>query len=490
MFLLKKVTNTYMQTKSHVIIIAVAAFFFAGTLSYWFFAVPSYEVIERVPGMDERPARKEISDSITIGEFFENLNAPDELLPGSWPRFRGSDFDNISKDNTPLAEAWDTSGPPVQWEIMLGEGYAGAAVHNGRVYVLDYNEKLKADMLRCFSLKTGTELWRRWYNVEFKRNHGYSRTIPAVTDKYVLTIGPRSHVMCVDAITGDLLWSIDMEKEYGIPGNPKGAITPEFYNGQCPLIDNGMAIIAPGGKSLMTGINIATGKVIWDTPNTDSVRMSHTSIMPMVINGRRMYVYHAIGGIYGISAEQDDLGKVIWKTSKYNPSITVASPVYLGNNEIAVFGSYGAGGARIKINSNFTVEVSEIHRSSEGIATEQHTPILYKGYLWAVLSENAGMLKRQLACYSVSNLLEPVWSSGKEQRFGKGMGPYVISGNKLFLLDDEGTLNLFRIETKKATLISSHKVMEAVEAWAPMAVAGRFLILRDAHKMVCLNIGN
>ena len=81
-----------------------------------------------------------------------------------------------------------------------------------------------------------------------KRNHGYSRTIPAVTDKYLVSIGPRSHVMCLDPLNGDLLWTIDLEKEYGIPGTEKGRITPDFYSGQCPLIDNDVAVICTGRK--------------------------------------------------------------------------------------------------------------------------------------------------------------------------------------------------------------------------------------------------
>ena len=109
----------------------------------------------------------------------------DEVSTGSWPHFRGADFDNISKDQTPLAESWDTSGPRIVWKTTLGEGYSGPVVLNGRVYILDYNEKRKADMLRCFSLSSGKEIWRRWYRVEMKRNHGYSRTIPSVTDKFV-----------------------------------------------------------------------------------------------------------------------------------------------------------------------------------------------------------------------------------------------------------------------------------------------------------------
>ncbi len=40
-----------------------------------------------------------------------------------------------------MAESWDTTGPPVMWKVTLGEGYAGPAVKNGRVYLLDYNER-------------------------------------------------------------------------------------------------------------------------------------------------------------------------------------------------------------------------------------------------------------------------------------------------------------------------------------------------------------
>lgn len=232
--------------KNNRLLTGVSAVIFAAVLVWWL-AADHYpaEMTMRVPGMDNRPKIEPRSEEVIVGEFFDSIGAFDEMVPGEWPRFRGVNFDNIVRDTFAMAESWDTTGPPIMWKVTLGEGYAGPAVKNGRVYLLDYNERRKADMLRCFSLKSGTELWRRWYNVEMKRNHGYSRTIPAVTDKYVVTIGPRSHVMCVDPITGDLFWTIDMEKEFGVPGSSKGKITPDFYAGQCPLIDNDVAILAP-----------------------------------------------------------------------------------------------------------------------------------------------------------------------------------------------------------------------------------------------------
>jgi outer membrane protein assembly factor BamB len=479
--------------KNNILYTGFSAVVFAGVLIWWMTAdhYPA-DIIMRVPGMDNRPKVKPMSDVVVVGEHFDSLNRFDTLVPGEWPRFRGNDFDNINKDTFKIAESWDTTGPPVLWRVTLGEGYAGPAVSRGRVYVLDYDERRKADMLRCFSLKSGTELWRRWYNVEIKRNHGYSRTVPAITDKYLVSIGPRSHVMCLNPLSGDLLWTIDMEKEFGIPGKAKGKITPDFYSGQCPLIDNDVAVLAPGGKALMVGVRCSDGIIIWRTPNPDSLRMSHGSIMPMTIQGRKMYVYNAVGGVVGIAADGPETGKLLWKTLEWSPATTAASPLFLGHNEIALFGSYGAGGARIRIDfdgTNYSAVLIESHKAMEGISSDQQTPILTGNFVWTVMPENAGPLKKQLVCYNKSDLRTPVWSTGKDFRFGRGLGPYIVKDDKMFLLDDDATLYLFKLEGSKASVISQHSILKGIEAWGPMALAGNYLIMRDSRHLLCLFVG-
>jgi outer membrane protein assembly factor BamB len=478
---------------NNIIITVFFAALFGGALLWWL-ADDHYpaELKVRLPGMDNRPKVEPRSENVVVGEFFDSLGTFDELLPGEWPRFRGVNFDNIVRDTFKMAESWDSTGPPVIWKVTLGEGYAGPAVKNGRVYLLDYNERRKADMLRCFSLKSGTELWRRYYNVDLKRNHGYSRTIPAVTDKYLVSVGPRSHVMCVDPLTGDLIWTIDMEKEFGVPGSSKGKITPDFYSGQCPLIDNDIAILAPGGKALMIGVRCSDGEILWRTPNPDSLLMSHGSIMPMEIHGRKMYVYNAVGGVVGVAADGSDVGKLLWKNKLWNPATTAASPLLLGNNEIAVFGSYGAGGGKLRIDYNgtdFTAVLVETHKSAEGISSDQQTPVMTGDFVWSVMPENAGPLKKQLVCYNRSDLRSLVWSSGKDMRFGRGLGPYIVKDDKLILLDDDANLYLFRLDGSQASLISRHVIMEGIEAWGPMAIAGNYLLMRDARNMLCLFIG-
>jgi outer membrane protein assembly factor BamB len=105
------------------------------------------------------------------------------------------------------------------------------------------------------------------------------------------------------------------------------------------------------------------------------------------------------------------------------------------------------------------------------------------------MPENAGALKKQLVGYNTDDLKTPVWSSGKDSRFGRGLGPYIVSGDRLFLLEDNGILHIFRIENTSASAVAKYKILDGIEAWGPMAIAGNLLILRDARNLIALDIG-
>ena len=230
-------------------------------LAWWFGISPSVRLEQRLAGADAAglSATGATVQAVDIRGTFVAFGGIASALPGAWPRFRGAGFDNIGTRTAPLAAHWAKAGPPVLWSVDLGEGHAGPAVLGGRVYLLDYDEDAKADCLRCFSLDDGCEIWRRSYKVHIKRNHGISRTVPAVTDKYVVTIGPKCHVMCVDAATGAFRWGMDLVREFG-------AEVPLWYTGQCPFIDGSLAVIAPGGDALLVAVDCETGRVVWETP--------------------------------------------------------------------------------------------------------------------------------------------------------------------------------------------------------------------------------
>ena len=481
--------------KEKKIITGVTAIFilvYVGVIIGWHLYNPFESLTVQAPGADNRPeGLTRTASDVLIGEFFMNneraasqlssFNIQHSTLTGKWVRFRGDDSKNII--TLPFSLSIPSEDYPVMWSIETGEGYAAPVIYNGRVYFLDYNESLSSDALLCLSLETGQELWRRWYRVPMKRNHGFSRTVPAIGDDYIITIGPEGHVMCCDPISGDLKWSLDMKKRF----NTK---IPDWYTGQCPYVNNNILILAPAGDEvLLAGLDCLSGEILWTTPNTPKYDMSHSSVMPMTLSGKRAYVYFGKGGVCGVSAEESDCGTMLWETSKWRPSVIAPSPLQLSSSQIFLTAGYGAGGAMLRVDrsgNQWTATITDQYKPNEGLSSEQQTPILYNNMIIGILPAGGGGNRFKLVCYTPSNVRSPVWASAADERFG--FGPYIVINNNLFVLKEDGELFVYEIQQQSLKLLKKQRIMDGEDAWGPLAYADGFLIVRDAHRVTCLKI--
>lgn len=406
-------------------------------------------------------------------EFLQFDGVPADL-PGAWPRFRGANFDAISTENVDLAQTWGPDGPTVLWTIDVGEGYAGAAILAGRVYLLDYDRQKQADVIRCLSLEDGKDIWQYSYTVRIKRLHGMSRTVPAVTEKYIVTLGPKCHVTCLDSVTGEFRWMLDLVKDFK-------ATVPDWYAGQCPLIDDGKAIIAVGGDTLIMAVDCETGQILWQNPNPNKWVMTHSSVIPAEFMGTRMYVYCASGGVVGVSAED---GVILWENNEWKIRVAnVATPMVVGDGLIFLAGGYNAGAMMLKLTreNNIISTQSLFKLESEVFGAEQHTPIFYDGHIYGIRPD------KHLTCLDLNG--QVVWTSPATHLFGpRGLGPYMIADGKIYIMNDEGILTLTEASPTGYVQLAEAKVLEGPESWGPMALASGRLIVRDMNRMICLDV--
>jgi outer membrane protein assembly factor BamB len=121
------------------------------------------------------------------------------------------------------------------------------------------------------------------------------------------------------------------------------------------------------------------------------------------------------------------------------------------------------------------------------MASEQQTPIVWREHVFAIQPKDAGELREQLVCYGVEDPTRLVWSSGRGERFG--LGPYVVAGDKILVLDDDGVLTLAEASTTGYRRLARAKVLHGRDAWGPLALADGRLLARDSTRMVCLDVG-
>jgi len=447
----------------------------AALAAFWLWQ-PEAGLAPRLPGTDHPPEQQATAGNpVLAGKTTPGEGKP-ATLPGSWPGFRGPNRDATSPEGFPLARSWPAEGPRTLWSVELGEGYAGAAVRDGKVYVMDYARESQQSVLRCLSLEDGREIWRFGYPLPIKRNHGVTRTVPAVTEQAVVALDPKCNVLCVDAATGALRWGLNLVHDFG-------TTIPPWYAGQCPLVEGNAVILAPGGPdALLVAADLATGKILWKTPNPHGWKMTHSSIVPMEFGGKRMLVYCASGGVVGISAED---GAILWESADWKIGIaTIACPIPVDKDRIFFSGGYNAGAmmAQLAQEPDGRITVKTLFRVAAPVfGATQQTPILSKGRLFGIRPNDG-----RLACLDLEG--KPVWTSDAKAKFG--LGPLLLADGLLYVMNDEGRLALYEASPAKATPLAQADLFPGGghEAWGPMALAGGRLLVRDFTRMICVDV--
>jgi outer membrane protein assembly factor BamB len=300
-----------------------------------------------------------------------------------------------------------------------------------------------------------------------------TRVVPAVSDKFIVAMDPKCHVLCLDAATGELRWSMNLVSEFG-------ATVPQWYASQCPLLDGETVILAPGGHdALLAAVDLATGKILWRSPNPRGWKMTHSSLMPMEFAGRRFYVYCASGGVAGISAKD---GAPLWETNSWKISIAnVPSPLVLDGGRILLSGGYDAGSMLLQLRDQDGKLVPETvwRLGPKVFGATQHTPILHDGLVYGTRPNG------QFVCLDLDGKVR--WASPVSDPFG--LGPFLYADGLFYVMNDSGKLSLVEGSPARFNLLAQATVLSAGhESWGPMTLVGGRLLARDFTRLVCLDV--
>jgi outer membrane protein assembly factor BamB len=397
-----------------------------------------------------------------------------------WPQWRGANRDNVSAE-TGLLRAWPAGGPKVLWRTPVAEGYAGAAIKGGRIYLNDYDVKKKEHWVRCISMADGKDLWEWRYAVDIRPNHGITRTVPAVGQKLVFSLDPKARLHALDALTGKLAWEKNLVQEYK-------ATIPGWYVGQNPLLDGDRLIIATGGDALVVAFDQATGKELWRTPNPTGEAMSHASVMPATIGGTRQFLYMTMTRLVGVAASD---GKELWSSPFTAKMALPTSALSVGDGRVFVTSGYDAGSAMFEIQkgaAGFTAKrVYEL--TSTQFNSEVHTPVLFQNHLFAVGSKTRG----RFTCLGLDGKVvwqSPVPAGSREQARTFGLGGFLLADGLFFIVDGStGMLRLVEASVTEYKELASAQILAGEDVWGPPALSDGKLLIRDLTQLVCLQVG-
>ncbi len=229
-----------------------------------------------------------------------------------------------------LIRKWPQDGPKLLWTYdKLAVAWSSVTVWDGKAYVLGGTEPGR---LYCLNVADGRLLFAKGYGPDRKEGR-----FPAARSTVEIH-GGRAYfasgdgvIHCLDASTGDPVWSVDTVKAFAnkVPGHG--------YN-LTPLIHDGKLICAiRRGKHTHVALDLKTGDVVWASePSTLAIGDSSPVLVPhekqpLILDN----LWHALVAI------DPDSGKIVWQ-HKEGRTGTMMTPVVRGDKVLADMGGHRA----------------------------------------------------------------------------------------------------------------------------------------------------
>lgn len=380
-------------------------------------------------------------------------------LPASatdWPNWLGPNRDGTTTDEG-FDPAFAKGGAEIKWNTDIGVGFTGVTIADGLAYTAGWKDGNTT--FYAFNAKTGKAVWSHTFPTKKydNLNVGGPRGTAAVSDGRVYHKAGGGEFFCYDAKSGDVLWQMNLAKQYAVK-------VPRWGFSGSPLI-LGDTVYLDIGKII--ALNKTTGKEVWATKDFGP---AYSTPALMTIKGKDYLAVFPATGLYVLERES---GKQVahkpWKTSY---DVHAATPVVIKDKFIFMSSDYNTGCALLKFTGTKLEEVWE----NKSLKNQMATSIFHEGFLY-------GFNSAKLTCVNAQTG-QQVWS----QR-GLGRGTVILVGTTLVVLSDTGEVLTAPASPKAFMPITKTRVIEGDDTiWTSPTFANNLLYIRGSRgKLVCID---
>ncbi len=364
------------------------------------------------------------------------------------------------------------------WDQPIGEGWSSFAVAGDRAVTLEQRAKLEC--VTCYQLGTGQLLWMRTHEARHVNALGGigPRSTPTIHDGRAYAQGATGIVDCIDVLSGDLIWSVDLlslagwdklESESLITWGRAGS--PLIVDGLCVVPFGGPDSMVDQGKSLIA-LSAEDGSTRW---TTGKGQISYASPTVMTLADATQIVSVNEASVTGHAIED---GRQLWEfewAGQSNGGANCASAVPAGVNRFLVGKGYGGGSALVEVTSDdgkFSAE--SVWTSSNILKTKFTHACIQDGIAYGI--SNGSLEAVDLGTEEV------LWRQPRNERFGQGQ--LLLVGDLLIGQNESGEVVFVDADSEKYTVRLRLPAMIS-KTWNIPTIAGRHLLVRNDRQAFC-----
>ena len=427
-----------------------------------------------------------------------------------WPQWMGPNRDGVWREKG-IVDTFPANGPNYRWKAPLGGGYASAAVVGDRVFVTDRvlaagaknpasafarNQVDGKEGISCLDDKTGKTLWRHDYDCPYEVSYASGpRCTPVVKDGRVFTLGAMGDLLCLEAETGKVVWSVNFVRD-------REAKVPLWGFAAHPLLDGNRLICLVGGpKGLVVAFDKDTGKEIWHALSSRETGYCPPMIYQM---GQRREL--VIWDPEAVVTLEPETGKTIWTQPwkiQAQSSMSISTPRYL-TGKLFLTSFYNGSVLYAVDPSGDQASVAwhgkwfdkgrsgaEMSANSDGLHSIISTPVMTEDAIYGVCS--FGQV-RAIDVKTGKRLWETFAATiGKEERWCNAfLTPHE---DRYFLFSEKGDLIMARLSREAYTelgrmhlITPDNRMAGRPVVWSHPAYANRSIYVRNDKEIVCVSL--
>jgi outer membrane protein assembly factor BamB len=410
-----------------------------------------------------------------------------------WPQWMGPKRDNIWRE-TGLIDKFPKDGPKIVWRTKITWGYSGPAVHNGKVYITDYqtNDNVKdanfgragfngRERIICLDEATGKEIWKKEYDCPYSISYPSGpRCTPVVENGLVYSLGAEGNLLCLKADSGEVVWEKALKEAYGTKSALWG------YSAH-PLIDGEQLITLAGGEgSHVVALNKKTGAELWRASSSSEQGYAP----PTIINagGVRQLILCKPTAVTSIDPAT---GKEYWSVpyEASNGSI-IMSPIQVG--DYLYVAGYSKKSLLLKLNKEKpTVEEVWRDKARTAISPVNVQPIAIGNVIYG-MDQGGALMAIEIP--SGERLWETTDAVGGRLA-GSETAFIVKEADRFWLFNEKGELVIAKLSPKGYEELDRVKVIEPSNlafgrevVWSMPAFANKRAYIRNDNEIICVDL--
>lgn len=392
------------------------------------------------------------------------IETPAAAPTGDWPGFRGPDRDGVLR-GVRIAADWEQNPPKPLWQGRIGKGWGSFTVIGKNIYTQEQRGPKEAVV--CLDADTGAQRWLHLDDVRFNESIGGPgpRATPTYHEGKLYTQGATGLLNCLDAGTGDVLWSRDIVKD------SEATAKPEWGYAASPLVVDG-TVIAVASKTSVLGYDAATGAPRWQAPEpTHSYSSPHLA----TLGGVRQVLLTTEQGAASFDPKTGArLWSHDWPMTKNMSRCT--QPQVVSDKEFLLGTGFGMGLRRVRVAREADKWTTSEVWTSRAINPYFNDGVLYEAHFY-------GFDGTYFVCVDAET------GKGKWRARGYGNGQVLLLADQgvLLILAEDGAVAL--VEAQPA----AHKELGRIAAiegktWNHPVVAHGRLFVRNGSQAACYEL--